>query len=95
MFGTELDRVGEPHGFFLGIPPETPWAQRSLTPDTLGSDVYQYTFDAVAAAREGVEIQVSHVAKAFGQPGGGIQVQFLENGVGVRVNEMLRRGVLT
>ncbi|MDM8084222.1 TNT domain-containing protein [Cellulomonas cellasea] len=94
MFGTELDRIGEPRGFFLGIPPGTPWAQRSLTPDTLGSRVFQYFFDAAAASREGVEIQVSQVARAFGQPGGGIQVQFLLDGVGVPVNDMLTRGVL-
>ena len=95
MFGTELDRIGEPRGFFLGIPPGTPWAQRSLTPDTLGSRVFQYFFDAAAASREGVEIRVSQVARAFGQPGGGIQVQFLLDGVGVPVNDMLTRGVLT
>ncbi|WP_066587947.1 TNT domain-containing protein [Cellulomonas timonensis] len=95
MFGTKLDRVGKPGGVFLGVPPGTPWAQRSLTPDTLGSRVFQYAFDAAAAAREGVEIQVSQVAKAFGQPGGGIQVQFLQDGAEVIVQKMMDAGVLT
>ncbi|MDM8084224.1 TNT domain-containing protein [Cellulomonas cellasea] len=88
MFGTELDRVGEPGGSFLGVPPGTPWAQRSLTPDTLGSAVHQYTLDATASARHGVTIQVSQVAEAFAQPGGGIQVQFLQHGGRVSVSEM-------
>ncbi len=93
-FGAWLDRVGEPTGYFLGVPPGTPWEQRSITPDTLGGKVFGYALDPTAASREGIEIHVSRVAPAFGQPGGGIQVQFLRGRAELTVNDLIAKGVL-
>jgi hypothetical protein len=93
-FGDELDRVGAPTGTYLGVPPGTSWPERALPPDTLGKDVPRYTFDPGAARQNGVTIETSQVAPAFGQPGGGLQVLLKQEGEALSVRRLIELGVL-
>lgn len=93
-FGGRLDRVGEPRGSFLGAPPGALWPERAITPDTLEARVNSYVLDPMIAAATGVEVHVSEVAPAFGQPGGGLQVQFFRGADAVSVAELERWRVL-
>lgn len=94
VFGDQLDRVGRPSGQYLGVPPGATWSERAITPDTLAQAVHRYEIDRAAASRAGVEIHVSQVAPAFGQPGGGIQVRFFKDDEALTVEMLVEDGVL-
>lgn len=93
LYGDQFDRVGYPGGEYLGVPPGATWGQRGLPPGHLDRPVHDYGYSGVLP--EGVTIEVSEIAPAFGQPGGGIQVRFMEDGEALSVDELIRRGVLS
>lgn len=74
-YGDQLDRMGGRTGDFLSFP-GTPFEHRALPGSNL-NDPY-FTFELTGRLPEGVRIEVSEVAPAFGQPGGGLQVRFLD-----------------
>jgi hypothetical protein len=101
-----VDRIGHPGGEYLavmenGIP--ATFEQRSLPIGALDKPYHQYTFVDDAADlinRDGVTIEVSRVAPAFGRDGGAIQMRLYEtDDTGkpsvLSVKELLRRGYLT
>lgn len=92
LYGDQLDRVGRPEGTYLGIPPGSRWGDRALPPANLDRSVSAYTF--TGRGPHGITVEVSEIAPAFGQPGGGIQVRFLRDGQAVTVTDLLKWGVL-
>jgi hypothetical protein len=84
--GNRLDRIGDLDGSYLGVMENgrpASFEQRGLPIDSLEEPYSNYTFSPDAAmlmTQDGIEIQTSRIAEAFGQPGGGLQVQFFEPG---------------
>ena len=79
QYGSQLDRLGKESGNFFSFP-GTSFEQRALPPSNL-SDAYRtYDFDAAAFEGQGLKIEVSEIAPAFGHPGGGLQVRFVDPG---------------
>lgn len=103
--GSDFDRVGHPGGKYLavvedGVP--APFEARGLPIDSLAKPYDSYSFAADAAMRmteDGIQIQVSRVAPAFGQPGGALQTIFLRPKDGrlveMTVQDLLDAGYLT
>jgi hypothetical protein len=104
-FGSRLDRIGDPGGTYLavmenGVP--ATFEQRSLPPTSLNNSYHQYTFADNAVElmqRDGINIEVSRIAPAFGREGGGLQVLvYGDAGRGesivLSVDQMLERGYL-
>ena len=92
-YGDAFDRIGGEGGGFLGVPPGTPCAQRSLAPCSLGADAHAYT--STGKLPEDVRIEVSRIAPAFGQPGGGVQARFVDpEGEECSVEWLKAKGVL-
>ncbi|WP_432512457.1 TNT domain-containing protein [Kineococcus sp. SYSU DK001] len=97
--GRHLDRIGEETGTFLGVPPGTPWPQRAMAPGNVGDALHRYDLtDRPLPA--GMKIEVATIAPGFGQPGGGTQVQFIQevNGEFASVwsmEDLVDLGVLT
>jgi hypothetical protein len=86
--GEILDRFGKPDGRYLS-PPETPFAERGLPPNSLDGTkpdlgYHQYQVEKPFTA------DVGYIAPAMGQPGGGLQVfvnaDHIPDGAGQRVN---------
>ncbi|WP_143082710.1 TNT domain-containing protein [Cellulomonas sp. KH9] len=92
LYGDRFDRVGWPGGTYLGVPPGLAWGERALPPANLDRPVMGYTF--TGRVPRGITVEVSEIAPAFGQPGGGIQVRFLRDGNAATVTDLLRWGVL-
>jgi hypothetical protein len=92
-YGDQFDRVGERGGDFLGIPPGASFAERALPPGHMNRAVHDYTFDP-STLSAGVTIEVSEIAPAFGRPGGGIQVRFMEKGEAILVKDLIDKGIL-
>ena len=92
LYGNQLDRIGPAGGGYLGIPPGTPFAQRALPPSTLNKALHPYAF--TGKLPPGIKIEVSEVAPAFGRPGGGIQVRFMDGKKSITVEELISDGVL-
>jgi hypothetical protein len=80
--GPRVDRVGDMNGSYLGVMEDgrpASFEQRGLPVDSLAEPYTSYSFSPDAAMRmteDGIQIQTSRIAEAFGQPGGGLQVQF-------------------
>ena len=92
-YGSDVDRIGEPDGEYLGIPPGSAWGQRGLQPGSMSSKLHGY--ELTGDLPRGWHIEVSTIAEAFGQPGGGIQAVVLdETGTLVLVEDLIERGVL-
>jgi hypothetical protein len=80
--GMRVDRIGDPRGSFMavmedGVP--SSFESRALPVDSLGKPYTSGEFVPDAGARmadEGIVIQTSEVAHAFGQDGGATQVLF-------------------
>ena len=92
-YGSDVDRIGNPRGEYLGIPPGSSWGQRGLQPGSMSSKLngYQFTGDLP----RGWHIEVSTIAEAFGQPGGGIQAVVLDDANKlVKVEVLIGQGVL-
>jgi len=75
-YGSVLDRLGRDAGEFLSFP-GTSFEQRALPPSNLADPYSTYTVDP-SKLPSGATIEVSVVEKAFGRPGGGLQVRVLD-----------------
>ncbi len=75
-YGADLDRIGGEGGQYLGVPVGVAWRRRSLAPYSLGLAVHRY--EVTGALPEGWSVEVSTIAPALGQPGGGTQVRFID-----------------
>lgn len=94
-YGSDLDRIGYPGGEYLGFPPGTPYPDRALFPSSLGKPLYEYhlTGNELPA---GYRIEVSEIAPAFGQPGGGRQMVVLgPDGEAVPVAKLVADDILS
>jgi hypothetical protein len=86
-YGDLTDRMGGDGGDFLSFP-DTPFEARALPGSNLNAPYSTFRFSGEIP--EGIRIEVSEVAPAFGQPGGGLQVRFLdEAGDTLSVADML------
>ncbi len=79
QYGSQLDRLGKESGNFFSFP-EYSFEQRALPPSNLSDAYWKYDFDAAAFEGQGLKIEVSEIAPAFGHPGGGLQVRFMNPG---------------
>ncbi|WP_196250771.1 TNT domain-containing protein [Cellulomonas sp. JZ18] len=85
--------MGLPNGSYLGFPPGAPWGDRALFPSSLDDPVDAYRL--AGDLPDGWRIQVSEIAPAFGQPGGGMQVLvFNDKNKTVPVTELINAGIL-
>lgn len=87
IYGDQFDRVGGPAGYYLGIPPGTPFVERALPPGLLEMRMHEYVF--TGELPPGVTIEISEIAPAFGQPGGGLQVQFMDGASPIRIEDLI------
>ncbi|WP_156364484.1 TNT domain-containing protein [Curtobacterium sp. Leaf261] len=91
-YSTTIDRFGGENGSFLSFP-GTSFEERAIAPGSLRQDYHQYSIDLDAAKANGWTIEVSRVAPALGQPGGGLQVRLLDGVKPLSVEDMLRPGL--
>ncbi|HKP44399.1 glycohydrolase toxin TNT-related protein [Mycobacterium sp.] len=97
-YGDKVDRIGG-DGKYLAVMEDAnpaPWEQRGMHVNSLGDPYNSYTFDA-SKLPPGWKVEVSEIAPATGQPGGGIQVRVLDStnsAVPVSVLKDPRVGVL-
>ncbi|MCL2454806.1 MAG: Imm61 family immunity protein [Micrococcales bacterium] len=78
-YGSHLDRIGRPTGEYLGLRPDgvpATFEQRSLPVTSLDQAYHQYQL--TGHLPDGWRIEVSEIAPGFGRPGGGIQLQVLD-----------------
>lgn len=85
-YGDTVDRFGGSGGAYLS-PEGVVFEHRALPGSNLNSGYH--VFRLADELPEGVRIEVSEVAPAFGQPGGGIQLQFVHETDGVLSVEQL------
>jgi hypothetical protein len=86
-YGSTVDRFGGGGGTYLS-PEGVLFEHRALPGSNLNAGYH--VFRLTDELPPGVHIEVSEVAPAFGQPGGGIQLQFVHETDGVlRVDELL------
>jgi len=78
-YGESLDRMGGPGGNFFSFP-DTPFEYRALPGSNLSAPYFEYSF--TGRMPETVRIEVSEIAPAFGQPGGGLQVRLFDTELG-------------
>ncbi|WP_373460747.1 glycohydrolase toxin TNT-related protein [Agromyces ramosus] len=91
-YGSLLDRMGDPSGGFLSFP-GTPFEMRSLPPSNL-RDAYSI-YEMGSRLPQGVRIEVSEIAPAFGRDGGGLQVRILgADGTPMTVDQLVLDRVL-
>lgn len=97
QYGPQLDRLGKESGNIFSFP-GTSFEQRALPPSNLSDAYRKYDFDAAAFEGQGLKIEVSEIAPAFGHPGGGLQVKFVDPGppMSVRsVTDLRELGILS
>lgn len=89
-YSTSVDRMGGDNGGYFSFP-GTSFEQRGLPPTNLRDPYSVFEMDTAAMKENGFRIQVSRVDPAFGQPGGGLQVQVLDpaSGKALTVQQML------
>ncbi|TQK18372.1 uncharacterized protein DUF4237 [Microbacterium sp. SLBN-154] len=85
-YGDTIDRFGGSGGAYLS-PEGVLFEQRALPGGNLNAGYH--VFRLTDELPPGVHIEVSEVAPAFGQPGGGIQLQFVDDVDGVLSVEQL------
>jgi hypothetical protein len=89
--GEVVDRFGSPYGTFLANDRGTSFAARGLPPSSLNTPDGQPEANYhVYCVLKPLKIQKGSIAKAFGQPGGGVQY-YLGNG---RVTDLITGGTL-
>jgi hypothetical protein len=95
-FGSNVDRVGAPHGEYLGIMEDgvpAPFEARGLPISSLEKPYFQY--ELTGTLPEGWSVEVSEIAPAFGRDGGGMQlVVFNSAGRPVSVENLIKGKVL-
>jgi hypothetical protein len=93
-YGSTLDRLGGDTGEFLSFP-GTSFEQRALPPSNLADPYSTYTVDP-SKLPSGATIEVSVVEKAFGRPGGGLQVRVLNaSGKSLSTRDLVSSGFLS
>lgn len=75
-YGSQLDRLGSVDGSFFSFP-EMSFESRALPGSNLNGPYS--VLELRGELPPGVRIEVSEVAPAFGQPGGGLQVRFIDD----------------
>jgi nicrotizing toxin Mtb-like protein len=91
-YGDLLDRLGGDGGNFMSIV-DTPFEQRALPPGNLSAPYT--TMQLTGELPSGYRIELSEVAPAFGQPGGGQQVRILgPNGQALSITDLELRGII-
>lgn len=93
--GTIIDRFGSEFGRYLS-PDGTPFADRALTPETVGTDYNRYMVTGKALP-DGWQIVQGPVEPWFGQTPSPNAVQYMivgPDGVRVNVKELVDRGIL-
>ena len=95
-YGDVLDRMGGTRGDFMSFP-GTPFEHRGLPGSNLSAPYL--TMRLSGDLPPNLRIEVSEVAPAYGQPGGGLQVRVIELGDdgavrALSVDELRRNGVL-
>ena len=91
-YGDLLDRLGGDRGDFMSIV-DTPFEQRALPPGNLSAPYT--TIQLTGELPSGYRIELSQVAPAFGQPGGGQQVRILgPNGQALSIEQLELKGII-
>jgi hypothetical protein len=91
-YGDLLDRLGGDGGDFMSIV-DTPFEQRALPPGNLSAPYT--TMRLTGDLPTGYRIELSEVAPAFGQPGGGQQVRILgPNNQALSIAELEQKGII-
>lgn len=96
-YGDVLDRMGRDTGDFMSFP-GTPFEARALPGSNLAAPYT--TWRMTGDLPPGVRIEVSEIAPAFGQPGGGLQVRFIDVGPdgrfqgAISVEDLRQAGIL-
>jgi hypothetical protein len=91
-YGDVLDRLGRKNGDYLSVAGAT-FEERALPPGALRQPYLSVRLTGELPADW--RIEVSQVAPAFGQPGGGLQVRILDsNGQAMSVTALRRQGVI-
>lgn len=90
-YGNVIDRMGGRSGDFLSFP-GTPFEHRALPGSNLNSPYL--TLELTGSLPDGVRIEVSEIAPAFGQPGGGLQVRFLDENGPLSVAQMVDANIV-
>ncbi|WP_166784058.1 TNT domain-containing protein [Cryobacterium suzukii] len=107
-YGSHFDRVGKTNGAYLGLVEDgrpATFEARGLPISSLRKPYSSYSFTPDAQAKlsaDGIRVEISRVAPAFGREGGALQVRFLKapedktrsDFVEVKVELMLERGYL-
>ncbi|WIE74684.1 TNT domain-containing protein [Curtobacterium sp. MCSS17_007] len=76
-YSTTIDRMGRDTGTYFSFP-GTSFEQRGLPPTNLRDPYSVFEMDTDAMKTNGYKVQVSRIDAAFGQPGGGLQVQVMD-----------------
>jgi hypothetical protein len=91
-YGDVLDRLGGENGDFLSLPGTT-FEERALPPGSLRQP--HLTMRLTGELPPNTVIEVSEVAPAFGQPGGGLQVRVLDSsGQAMSVTALRKEGII-
>lgn len=105
-YGIQFDRIGEPgNGEYLGVfetGKPASFEARGLPISSLNKNYYEYSFAPDAAVRmqtDGIQIEISRIAPAFGRDGGGLQMRLIKvlpdgDPVILKVGHLLREGYL-
>ncbi|SDR99962.1 glycohydrolase toxin TNT-related protein [Microterricola viridarii] len=97
-FGTELDRVGPMSGKYFGVVEDgvaASFEQRGLPLSNLAADYYGVSFTERAAEimkANGIHVEISRIAPAFGREGGALQTRFIDGNGNVFTGEQLASG---
>ncbi|MFC8681189.1 glycohydrolase toxin TNT-related protein [Microbacterium ureisolvens] len=86
-----IDRLGRLSGSYMGLGGGT-FAERGLPPNQVGqNEFWHVSLRPGAQLPAGWSIEVSRIAPAYGQPGGGLQIVVRDaNGEGVKLDELGR-----
>ena len=91
-YGDVLDRMGDERGGYLSLP-GTSFEERALPPGNLRQPYL--TMRLTGELPPNTVIEVSEVAPAFGQPGGGMQIRILDsNNQAMSIAALRREGII-
>ena len=91
-YGDVLDRMGDERGGYLSLPGTT-FEERALPPGSLNQPYL--TMRLTGELPPNTVIEVSEVAPAFGQQGGGLQIRILDSsGQAMSITELRKQGII-
>jgi hypothetical protein len=91
-YGDVLDRMGDELGGYLSLPGTT-FEERALPPGSLNQPYL--TMRLTGELPPNTVIEVSEVAPAFGQQGGGLQIRILDpSGQAMSIIELRKQGII-